>query len=80
MIRPALDQLAREAGLCPARLSRLFKQQTGIGLTAFRQRKCVERFLRLYGRGAGEGYTLIQGGAAGGIWGAMRSFTACFAR
>jgi AraC-like DNA-binding protein len=62
---PALDQLAREAGLSPARLSRLFKQQTGIGLTAFRQRKCVERFLRLYGRGAR--YTLIQAALQAGF-------------
>ncbi len=44
---PSLDGLAREAGLSPARLSRLFKRQTGISLTTFRQRKCLERFLRL---------------------------------
>jgi AraC-like DNA-binding protein len=62
---PALDRLAREAGLSPARLSRLFKQQTGISITAFRQRKCVERFLRLYGRGAR--YTLIQAALEAGF-------------
>jgi AraC-like DNA-binding protein len=62
---PALAALAREAGLSPARLSRLFKRQTGISLTAFRQRKCLERFLRLYGRGAR--YTLIQAALEAGF-------------
>jgi AraC-like DNA-binding protein len=62
---PALDRLAREAGLSPARLSRLFKRQTGISITAFRQRKGIERFLRLYGRGAR--YTLIQAALEAGF-------------
>ncbi len=60
-----LDTLAHEAGLSPARLSRLFKRQTGISLTAFRQRKCLERFLRLYGRGAR--YTLIEAALEAGF-------------
>jgi AraC-like DNA-binding protein len=47
-----LEQLARKAGLSAARLSRLFKQQTGVSLTAFRQRQYLERFLRLYRGGA----------------------------
>jgi AraC-like DNA-binding protein len=62
---PDLNQLARQAGLSPARLSRLFKKQTGIGLTAFRQRKCLERFLRLYRRGAR--YTLIEAALQAGF-------------
>jgi AraC-like DNA-binding protein len=62
---PKLEALARKAGLSPARLSRLFKQQAGISLTAFRQRKCVERFLRLYGRGAR--YTLLQAALEAGF-------------
>jgi AraC-like DNA-binding protein len=62
---PALEDLARRAGLSAARLSRLFKRQTGISLTAFRQRKCLERFLRLYGRGAR--YTLIEAALAAGF-------------
>ena len=62
---PALDDLARQAGLSPARLSRLFKRQAGISLTAFRQRKCLERFLRLYGRGAR--YTLLQAALEAGF-------------
>jgi AraC-like DNA-binding protein len=62
---PSLDDLARQAGLSPARLSRLFKQQAGISLTAFRQRKCLERFLRLYGRGAR--YTLLEAALEAGF-------------
>jgi AraC-like DNA-binding protein len=62
---PKLDALAQAAGLSPARLSRLFKQQAGISLTAFRQRKCLERFLRLYGRGAR--YTLLQAALEAGF-------------
>jgi AraC-like DNA-binding protein len=62
---PTLENLAREAGLSAARLSRLFKRQTGLSLTAFRQRKCVERFLRIYGRGAR--YTLLEAALAAGF-------------
>jgi AraC-like DNA-binding protein len=47
-----LGPLARRAGLSAARLSRLFKRQTGVSLTSFRQRKCLERFLRIYDNGA----------------------------
>lgn len=46
-----LDELARRAGLSPARLSRLFKQQTGIALVDFRNRQRIERFLQIYGTG-----------------------------
>ena len=46
-------------------LDGLFKQQAGISLTAFRQRKCLERFLRLYGRGAR--YTLLQAALEAGF-------------
>ncbi len=46
-----LDELARRAGLSPARLSRLFKQQTGVALVDFRNRQRIERFLQLYGTG-----------------------------
>jgi AraC-like DNA-binding protein len=61
----ALGRLAHEAGLSAARLSRLFKRQTGTGLTAFRQRKCIERFLRLYRTGAR--YTLIEAALMAGF-------------
>lgn len=46
-----LDELARRSGLSPARLSRLFKQQTGVALVDFRNRQRIERFLQLYGTG-----------------------------
>jgi AraC-like DNA-binding protein len=62
---PTLDELARQAGLSPARLSRLFKRQAGISLTEFRQRKCLERFLGLYGQGAR--FTLIEAALQSGF-------------
>jgi AraC-like DNA-binding protein len=46
-----LDELARLSGLSAPRLSRLFKQQTGIALVDFRNRQRVEKFLALYGTG-----------------------------
>jgi AraC-like DNA-binding protein len=46
-----LNELARHAGLSPARLSRLFKQQTGVALVDFRNRQRIEKFLHLYGTG-----------------------------
>jgi AraC-like DNA-binding protein len=73
----SLDQLARSAGLSPARLSRLFKRQTGISLTSFRQRKCLERFLRLYRTGAR--YTLIEAALLAGF-GSYPQFHRVFCR
>jgi AraC-like DNA-binding protein len=61
----SLEELARKAGLSPARLSRLFKRQTGTSLTAFRQRQCLERFLRFYQTGAR--YTLIEAALRAGF-------------
>jgi AraC-like DNA-binding protein len=72
-----LTALAKEAGLSPARLSRLFKQQTGTSLTAFRQRKCLERFLRLYRTGAR--YTLIEAALLAGF-GSYPQFHRVFCR
>jgi AraC-like DNA-binding protein len=72
-----LNALAREAGLSPARLSRLFKQQAGISLTAFRQRKCLERFLRLYRTGAR--YTLMEAALLAGF-GSYPQFHRVFCR
>ena len=46
-----LGTLAREAGLSPAHLSRLFKAQTGVTITRFRNQRRLDRFVRLYGRG-----------------------------
>jgi len=44
---PSLPVLARQVGLSPSRLSRLFKTQTGVSLGEFRARQCHERALRL---------------------------------
>jgi AraC-like DNA-binding protein len=46
-----LAELARKSGLSAHRLSRLFKQQTGVALVDFRNRQRVERFLEIYGTG-----------------------------
>ncbi len=46
-----LGELAHRAGLSTHRLSRLFKQQTGIALVDFRNRQRVEKFLEIYGTG-----------------------------
>jgi AraC-like DNA-binding protein len=72
-----LEPLARQAGLSAARLSRLFKQQTGISLTGFRQRQCLERFLRLYRTGAR--YTLIEAALLAGF-GSYPQFHRVFCR
>lgn len=73
----SLDRLAQAAGLSAARLSRLFKRQTGISLTSFRQRKCLERFLRLYRTGAR--YTLIEAALLAGF-GSYPQFHRVFCR
>jgi AraC-like DNA-binding protein len=41
----SLPQLARRAGLSSSRLSRLFKQQTGLSIVEFRNRQRMQRFL-----------------------------------
>lgn len=46
-----LEVLTRGAGLSPARLSRLFHQQTGFTLVDFRNRQRMERFFDIYGTG-----------------------------
>jgi len=46
-----LGELACRAGLSAHRLSRLFKQQTGVAMVDFRNRQRVERFLEIYGTG-----------------------------
>jgi AraC-like DNA-binding protein len=73
----SLEPLGREAGLSPARLSRLFKRQTGISLTGFRQRQCLERFLRLYRTGAR--YSLIEAALLAGF-GSYPQFHRVFVR
>jgi AraC-like DNA-binding protein len=46
-----LDSLARAAGLSPSHLSRIFKAQTGVSITRFRNQRRLERFRILYGDG-----------------------------
>jgi AraC-like DNA-binding protein len=46
-----LSRLAEAAGLSPSHLSRLFKAQTGVSISRFRNQQRLERFLSLYGRG-----------------------------
>jgi AraC-like DNA-binding protein len=46
-----LAALARAASLSPSHLSRIFKEQTGVSISRFRNQQRLQRFLRLYGRG-----------------------------
>ena len=46
-----LPDLAARVGLSPSRLSRVFRRQTGVSITDFRNRQRVDRFLRIYGGG-----------------------------
>jgi AraC-like DNA-binding protein len=46
-----LDELARTAGLSPSHLSRIFKAQTGVSITRFRNQRRLERFRAIYGDG-----------------------------
>jgi AraC-like DNA-binding protein len=46
-----LATLARTANLSPSHLSRLFKAQTGVSISRFRNQQRLQRFQLLYGRG-----------------------------
>lgn len=46
-----LEALARLAGLSPSHLSRIFKAQTGVSITRFRNQRRLERFMAIYGDG-----------------------------
>lgn len=46
-----IDELARRCGTSPSHLSRMFKRQTGVPLVSYRQRMCLERFMKLYHAG-----------------------------
>ena len=60
-----LDELANRSGLSPHRLSRLFKQQTGIALVDYRNRQRVERFLEVYG--TGQRFTIMHAALEAGF-------------
>jgi AraC-like DNA-binding protein len=46
-----LTTLARAARLSSSHLSRIFKEQTGVSISQFRNQQRLQRFLRLYARG-----------------------------
>ncbi|MGH2948377.1 MAG: helix-turn-helix domain-containing protein [Solirubrobacteraceae bacterium] len=46
-----LATLARAARLSSSHLSRIFKEQTGVSITRFRNQQRLQRFLHLYGGG-----------------------------
>lgn len=46
-----IDELADRCGISPSRLSLIFRQQTGVTLVSYRQKMCLERFLKIYGQG-----------------------------
>lgn len=72
-----LEQMAARVGLSAPRLSTLFKQQTGMALTQFRNRQRLERFVRLYGRGQRIRCWKRHWRRAGAV---TRNFTACSRR
>lgn len=58
------SDLARQTGLSASRLGRLFFAQTGVSLTAFRNRQRIERFLQRYER---QRTTLLEAALASGF-------------
>jgi methylphosphotriester-DNA--protein-cysteine methyltransferase len=46
-----IEELGQQAGLSASRLSRLFKEQTGVSLVDYRNKQRLKRFLSLYGQG-----------------------------
>lgn len=48
---PSIEELGRRSGLSASHLSRLFREQMGLSVTEFRNRRRVERFLELFGEG-----------------------------
>lgn len=61
----SLEQLAHRVGLSAARLSRLFKSQTGSTLVDFRNRQRLERFRQIHA--ADENSTLLEAALAAGF-------------
>ena len=47
----SVASLARAASLSPSHLSRLFKAQTGVSISRFRNQQRLQRFQLLYGHG-----------------------------
>lgn len=60
-----LSELAHHAGLSASRLSRLFKEQTGLAMVDFRNRQRVARFLEIYG--TGQRHTMLDAALEAGF-------------
>lgn len=73
----SLNEMARRSGLSPARLSRLFKQQTGFAMADFRNRKRMERFVEIYG--TGQRHTMLDAALEAGF-GSYAQFHRIFRR
>mgnify|MGYP003336599678 FL=1 len=72
-----LTEVARNAGLSPSRLSRLFREQTGVALVDYRNRQRLERFLALYR--PGQRHTITEAALAAGF-GSYPQFHRVFTR
>lgn len=51
---PSLAAVARQSGLSPSHLARLFRAQTGVSLVEYRNRRRIEKFVEIYGTGKRE--------------------------
>ena len=71
---PALPALAREVGLSPGRLSRLFGAQIGVSVSQFRSRRALERFAKIY-----DGQISITEAAFEASFGSYAQFNRVFA-
>ncbi|HEY1786606.1 MAG TPA: AraC family transcriptional regulator [Verrucomicrobiae bacterium] len=72
-----LAEVAKRSGLSAHRLSRLFKQQTGVALVDYRNRQRVEKFLQIYG--AGQRRTMLDAALESGF-GSYAQFHRVFKR
>ncbi len=70
-----IEELGRRAGLSASRLSRLFKEQTGVSLVEYRNKQRVQRFLSLYGQGR---RTSMMAAALGAGFGSYPQFHRVF--
>lgn len=60
--RDSLPEIAEKTGLSPGRLSRLFKAQTGVPMTMFRNRLRIEQAIRLHHKGLELSRAALQAG------------------
>jgi AraC-like DNA-binding protein/quercetin dioxygenase-like cupin family protein len=61
----SLDQVAARSGLSSARLSRLFREQTGLAMVSFRNRQRISSFLQIYG--TGQRHTMLDAALEAGF-------------